>query len=215
MRSVALNPFWQPYDGSAAPELLAKNQSDLMAASWSPDGKLALVEWKPEKAQQDIVVLDARSGQVTPFLNSSFDEIYPEFSPDGRWLAYTSKEAGRNEVYVQDFPGKRIKRQISSGGGAAPLWARDGKQLYFMHQKNLWAVDVLADAGFAVGKPRLFVTLKSVYLSTTPVRCYDLSQDGQRFLMVKLDQRSPSPATELTLIQNWFKELERLCPAGR
>jgi hypothetical protein len=75
-------------------------------------------------------------------------------------------------------------------------------------------VDILRDGGFAAGKPRLLFE-KSGYSSGSPIRCYDLSLDGQRFLMVKLEQRKPTPVTEITLVQNWFEDLKRLVPTGK
>jgi hypothetical protein len=162
----------------------------------------------------DVAVLDTRSGRVTPFLNSQFSETHPEFSPDGRWLAYTSDESKRDEVYVRPFPGPGVKYPVSSAGGNSPLWARNGKQLFYQWQDQVWVVDVLTDGGFATSKPRLLFE-KPGYGLTSPLRSYDLSRDGQRFLMVKLEQRKPTPVTEMILVLNWFEELKRLMPTGK
>ena len=107
-----------------------------------------------------------------------------------------------------------MKYQVSSGGGIEPLWARNGKQIFYRWQDQMWAVDVHTDGGFATGKPRLLFE-KPGYSSPVPMRGYDLSLDGQRFLMVKREQRKPAPVTEMVLVQNWFEELKRLVPAGR
>jgi serine/threonine-protein kinase len=125
------NLFWQPYDGSSPMERLTTSEHDQYVGSWAKDGKtVALVEW-PLGANPDIAVLDVRSGRVTPFLNSQFMEMYPDFSPDGRWIAYTSDESKRDEVYVRPFPGPGMKYPVSNEGGVEPLWARNYKQLFY------------------------------------------------------------------------------------
>jgi eukaryotic-like serine/threonine-protein kinase len=107
-----------------------------------------------------------------------------------------------------------MKQQVSSEGGEEPLWARNGKQLFYRWQAQVWVVDVRTNGGFAISKPRLLFE-KPGYLRLEPVRSYDLSLDGQRFLMTKLDERKPTPVTEMTLVQNWFEELKRLVPSGK
>jgi hypothetical protein len=185
--------------------------------SWSPDGKtVALTEWHPADTLHDIAVLDVESGRVRPFLNSQFSEKYPEFSPpDGRWIAYTSDETRRTEVYVRPFPGPGMKQQVSSTGGSSPMWARDGKQLFYRNQDQYWVVDVRPDGAFATGKPRLLFE-KLGYTAGDPIRDYDLSLDGKRFLMARMDRTQPTPVTELILVQNWLEELIKAkVPAGR
>ncbi len=212
-KSLAPNLFWQPYDGSSPMERVTTSECNQHPGAWSSDGKtVALTEWHPADTLHDIAVWDARSGRVTPFLNSPFSEKFPEFSPDGRWIAYTSDESNRNEVYVRPFPGPGLKQQISSDGGTEPLWARDGKQLFYRNQQSqFWVVDVRTEGGFATSRPRLLFE-KLGFSSGDPIRDYDLSLDGKRFLMVKLDQRNPTPVTEMILVQNWFEELKRLVP---
>jgi hypothetical protein len=146
-------------------------------------------------------------------LNSQSAQAYPEFSPDGRWLAYVSYESGRYEVYVRPFPGPGGKWQISQQGGYQPLWARTGKQLFYKWEDQVWAVDVQTAPAFSAGKPRLLFQQPGLG-GGVPIRGWDLSLDGQRFLMVKSDERKPTPVTEMILVQNWFEELKRLAPAG-
>lgn len=107
-----------------------------------------------------------------------------------------------------------MKYLISSEGGQEPVWARNGKQLFYRWKDQMWVVDVRTDGGFAPGKPRLLFE-KPGYGSGFPIRTYDLSLDGQRFLMVEEGQRKPTPVTEMTLVQNWFEELKRLVPTGK
>ncbi len=214
------NLYWQPADGSSGMERLTTSDSSQYPGSWSPDGTtLAFaVEGQPETGN-DILLLDVRSHRVTPFLNSRADERYPEFSPDGRWMAYVSMESGREEVYVRPFPGPGGKWQISHQGGREPLWARDGKQLFYRSWEEgdwplVWAVDVRTDGGLSPSRPRLLFRAPGLGVGS-PIRAWDLSLDGRRFLMVRLEERKSHPATEMILVQNWFEELKRLCPTGK
>jgi serine/threonine-protein kinase len=214
-KSLAPNLFWQPYDGSSPMERLTTSEFEQLPSSWSSDGKtVALVETHPPDNKFAIAMLDISTGRVTLFLNSPFNEMYPEFSPDGCWIAYASDESGREEVYVRAFPAPGMKQQVSSEGGIEPLWARNGKQLFYRWRSQVWAVDVRTDGGFAASKPRLLFS-NAEYDMGFPIRSYDLSLNSQRFLMVKPEQRKPTPVTEMVLVQNWFEELKRLLPAGK
>ena len=184
-----------------------------MSGAWSPDGRTVAFTQDAGK-DNDIVVLDVRSEQVTPLLSSPANEQWPDISPDGRWIAYSSDESRRFEVYVRPFPGLGLKYQLSSEGGSEPLWARDGKRIFYRWGNEMWVVDVRTEGGFFAGKPRLLFE-KPGYGGGAPMRTYDLSLDSQRFLMVKLEQRKPSPVTEMILVQNWFGELKRLVPTGK
>lgn len=195
-------------------ERLTTSEYAQFPGSWSSDGKtVALVEQPPDTLD-DILILDVPSGRVTPFLNSKFTERYPDLSPDGRWMAYSSDESGREEVYVRPFPGPGMKHLVSAKGGREPLWTRDGRRLFYRWQDQVWVVDVRTDGSFSTSKPRLLFD-KPGYAVSIPIRGYDISLDSQRFLMVKEEQREPSPVTEMTLVQNWFEELKRILPPGK
>jgi serine/threonine-protein kinase len=214
-KSTTDSLFWQPYDGSSPMERLTTSEYGQRPGSWSSDGNtLAFVEEHLPDTGDDIALLDVRSGRVTPFLNSKYSEWYPEFSHDGRWMAYSSDESGRQEIYVRPFPGPGMKQQVSIEGGSEPLWARNGRQLFFRREDQVWAVDVRTDGVFVAGKLRLLFE-KTGCARTYPIRAYDLSLDSQRFLMVKFENRKPTPVTEMTLVLNWFEELKRLVPTGK
>ncbi len=213
-KSTTDSLYWQPYDGSSPMERLTTSEYSQRPGSWSSDGNtLAFVDYHPNTGD-DIALLEVRSGRVTPFLNSRYSEWYPEFSPDGHWMAYTSDESSRQEVYVRPFPGPGMKQQVSIEGGSEPLWARNGRQLFFRREDQVWAVDIRTDGVFVAGKPRLLFEIPGC-TRTYPIRAYDLSLDSQRFLMVKFENRKPTPVTEMILVQNWFEELKRLVPAGK
>ena len=210
-KSLAMNLFWQPADGSSPMERLTSSEYGQWPGSLTSDGAtLAFVESHPNTSR-DILLLHLQSRRVTPFLNSRSDECYPMFSPDGRWLAYSSDESGRFEVNVCSFPNTGGRWKVSLEGGTEPLWERNGKRLFYRWQDQVWAVDFRTDAGFMPGKPRLLFE-RAGYKLSHPTRSWDISADGQRFLMVRLEERKPQPVTEMILVQNWFEELKRLCP---
>jgi Tol biopolymer transport system component len=213
-RSGISNIYWQPVDGNSPIERLTTNEFNQSPGSLSPNGEtLALVTSHPSSGY-DISLLQIRDRREVPFLNSRFNEAFPEISPDGRWLAYTSDETGREEVYVQSFPGKERRWPISSEGGTQPLWARSGKELFFRRSNQVWAVDFRADTDVPPGKPHLLFDQPG-FAPGGPQRSYDVSLDGKGFLMVKLEERKPQPVTEMILVQNWFEELNRLVPPGK
>jgi len=217
------NIFWQLADGSGGLERLATSESTRVPMSWSPDGQLlAFIEANPTTGF-DIWVLrmgdaSAGSGQVRkaqPFLRTPFNESAPRFSPDGRWLAYVSDESGRYEVYVQPFPGPGGKWQISTEGGTEPVWNPNGRELLYRSGEKMMAVDIATRPSLTVAKPRIL--FEGPYLAT-PLTSpnYDVSPDGQRFLMLKPDeQTSSSAATQIVVVQNWFEELKRRVPTGK
>ena len=205
------NIYWEFADGSAPMERVTENEYDQYPASWSPDGQtLAFVQNHPDN-RNDILFLGIRDRKVTPGLNSRFQETYPEFSPDGRWIAYTSNESGRDEVYVQAFPGPGGRVQISSEGGTEPVWSRSGRQIFYRQRDQVWATDIRIGSRLTVGKSRLLFE-QAGFGWGFPVRSWDVSRDGRRFLMVKLDERRPQPLNEMILVQNWFEELVGLRP---
>jgi serine/threonine-protein kinase len=170
--------------------------------SWSPDGQhLAFDERKPS-AERDIWVLQQGS-DPSPFLLTPFDEWSPAFSPDGRWLAYVSDESGRNEVYVQPFPGPGGKWAISTEGGSEPVWSPDGREIYFRRGSELVAVPFGGSPELRVGQPR--VLFESPYETVEGARNYDVSPDGKSFVVV----RSEGLATpdQFYVVLNWFGDL--------
>jgi serine/threonine-protein kinase len=208
------NLFWQPADGSSPMERLATSENLQVLGSFTPDGStLAFIQWSPETGE-DILLLDMKSHQVRAFLNSKAKEGWPNFSPDGHWLAYASNESGQDEVWVRPFPGPGGRWQVSKEGGDDPLWSKDGRQLFYRQGRKVWVVNVQTDGGFSSGKPRLLFE-KEGFQSSEHARDWDLWPDGTGFLMVKSDDRKPDPVTEITVVQNWFEEVKRLVPAGK
>jgi len=159
----------------------------------------------------------AGSGQVRktqPFLRTRFDEAAPQFSPDGRWLVYVSNESGHFEVYAQPYPGPGGKWQISTEGGTEPVWNPNGRELFYRSGDKMMAVDITTQPSFAAGKPRMLFEGQYVPTPAT-LPNYDVSPDGQRFLMLKPSEQEQSAPTQINVVLNWFEELKRRVPAGK
>src|SRR5882762_5287609 len=136
--------------------------------------------------------------------------VSPALSPDSRWLAYISDETGRNQVYVRPFPGSGGRWQISTDGGTEPLWAPDGRGIYYRTPASeLMRAEVQTRPAFGVGaRRRLFST--AAYTASPIVRMYALSPDGSRFLF----QKGEAGAQQLIVVVNWFEELKRRISGG-
>jgi eukaryotic-like serine/threonine-protein kinase len=217
----ASNIFWQLADGSRGLERLTTSDYLHAPTSWSPDGQLLAYHEVNPATGRDIWVLrmgdpSAGSGQVRkaqPFLQTRFDEADPRFSPDGRWMSYVSDESGRYEIYVQSYPGPGGKWQISTEGGTEPAWNRNGRELFYRSGNKMMAVDIATQPSFAAGKPRML--FEGPYeLPPFPITNYDVSLDGQRFLMLKPAEQEQAAPTQINVVLNWFEELKRRVPPG-
>jgi serine/threonine-protein kinase len=209
----ASNLFWQLADGSGGLERLTTSDNFQSANSLSPDGQLlAFIEVNPTTGY-DVWVLRMGDRKAQPFLRMPFLESAPRFSPDGRWLAYISDESGRREVYMQPYPGPGGKWQISTEGGTEPVWNPNGRELFYHIGDKMMAVDIATQPGFAAGKPRML--FEGPY-EPTPVTFpnYDVSPDGQRFLMLKPSEQEQTAPTQINVVLNWFEELKRRVPTG-
>jgi hypothetical protein len=140
-----------------------------------------------------------------------------EFSPDGRWLAYTSDEDGRLDVHVTSYPDRRQTLVVSAGGGGSPVWSRDGKWLYYAsidEPESVIRVSVRPGARLTLGPPSVLFQVKpNTFFGN---RGMVLHPDGRRLLFLRLAAPRPlTPITRLNVVHNWFAELERLCPTRR
>jgi eukaryotic-like serine/threonine-protein kinase len=205
------NIYWQKADGSGGLERLTTAPNANVPMSWSPDGQLlAFTEVNPV-TQRDIWVLRMGNHKAEPFLITKFDESVPRFSPDGRWLAYISNESGRYEIYVQAYPGPGGKWQISTEGGTEPAWNRNGRELFYRNGDKMMAVDIVTQPSLVAGKPRMLFA-GPYELSPATSHNYDVSADGQRFLMLKPAEASETAPTQINVVLNWFEELKRRVP---
>jgi eukaryotic-like serine/threonine-protein kinase len=205
--------FWQKADGSGGLEKLTSSEYTRAPMSWSGDGQLLSFGELNPTTGYDIWVLDMKDRKAAPFLRTPYYESGGRFSSDGRWLAYTSNESGRYEVYVQPYPGPGGKWQISTDGGTDVRWSANGRELVYRNGDKMMAVDVTTQPAFSAGKPKMLFEGPYVQDSTT-ASYYDVSADGQRFLMIKPVEQAQA-ATQIVVVQNWFEELKRRVPAGK
>jgi Tol biopolymer transport system component len=196
----------KPADGQGAETSLGlKAPEQQVVSDWSRDGKYIAFVREAKDTNWDIWILPTFGDKKPyPFVKTSFVELWPMFSPDGRFVAYQSNESGRNEVYVQSFPGPGGKWQISSEGGLEPHWSEDGKELFFRSSdQKLMAVPVTTGAAFEAGTPKaLFPVHLDPGLSRnrfTPARSAD------RFVLVATPARETMAPT--TIVLNWMADL--------
>jgi serine/threonine-protein kinase len=203
---------WERADGSGGSERLTTSKYIILPFSFSPDGELLAFIEINSLTQDDIWMLRLRDGKAQPFLQTPANETAPAFSPDGHWLAYVSEESGQREVYVQPYPGPGGKWQISTDGGTEPVWNRNGRELFYRNGDKMMAVDIDTHPAFAAGKPRQLFEGDYV-LNYFPAPYYDVSSDGQRFLMLKPSEQEQSALTHINVVLNWFEELKQKVPA--
>ena len=129
------------------------------------------------------------------------------FSPDGRWLVYQSDESGRNEIYAGSFPEAGRKWQISTEGGTEPLWARNGRELFYRNGDQMMAAAVETKPTFTAGKPELLFKGDYVTGPTDFWPNYGASSDSQRFLMVKAAEQERA-VSQINVVLNWSEELK-------
>jgi Tol biopolymer transport system component len=201
--------YRRPTTGSGSDELLSKIDGSI-PTDWSHDGRFILFHTNNNRDQgiidqrngYDLWVLSLADRQAKPLVRTPFHEIHGALSPDSRWLAYASDESGAFEVYVQAFPHSQAKRVVSKGGGAEPRWRADGRELFYVSaDRRLMSVATTIGAAFEASTPATLFQMNVRDLSFLSGRRYDVTPDGQRFVVQELIGRG-SPSA-LTVIVNW------------
>ncbi|HEY7863062.1 MAG TPA: hypothetical protein VIE39_05345, partial [Thermoanaerobaculia bacterium] len=177
--------------GHGAEEPFIEGEGQRFAADFSPDGKFLAVEIREPRGERKVALsIVPASGEGTPkvFFQRSVNFGEARFSPDGRAIAYTSEESGRTEIYLAEFPGPGTRSQVSPAGGTSPRWGRSGRELFYLAEDGaLMAVEVRTGGGPEAGVPvKLFVPHPRAL-------DYDVSADGQRFLVVASGADSSPP----------------------
>ena len=207
--------YSRPADGTGSDSLILRAEQGIFEGVWSPDGRWLLFRTGGTVGQmggRDIVgIRPGVDSAPVPVVVTPYDEEAIAISPDGRWLAYESNETGKTEVYLRPFPNTNSgKWQISNGGGVAPLWARTGRELFYVSAgRDMMTATIGPGAQPTIGTPRVLFHLQDD-LYMTPTEFYtpfDVGPDG-RFIM----GRSETPAAifdaPLVVVDNWFEELE-------
>jgi Tol biopolymer transport system component len=198
--------FQKSSNGSGSEERLFAGSSTAYPTSWSPDGRFLLCLF-PAPADPDLWVVPLTGDRrPLPFATEKgVRELPGSFSPDGRWIAYSSDRTRRMEVYVAPFPGPGPTTLVSTQGGGLPRWRRDGKEIFYLTLPagSMMAADVTSDRGnFAVGTVRELFNVTAVGRSS-----FDVSADGQRFLVnTRVPQSPGSVPPPMTVVVNWASE---------
>ena len=159
-RGGPISVFWMPVDRSASAEQLTNTERWVFPYSASPDGRTLLVETQSPATGSDISVLSLEGERtLRPFLHTSSNETSARFSPDGRFITYESNESGRSEVYVTPYPGPGGRWQVSTDGGASPVWSRDGRELFYRSGEKMMTASVETRPTFRAGVPKLLFEL--------------------------------------------------------
>jgi eukaryotic-like serine/threonine-protein kinase len=205
-------------DGAKDEEVLLKSNEDKYPTSWSRDGRFLLYTTVNPKTKADIWLLPLEGRQKPlPFLITEFNERQARFSPDGRWVAYTSDESGQDEIYVRSFSMKSDGTALETGGrwhvsigsGAEPHWRGDGRELYYrsLLDGKLMAVEIATKPTFLAGLPRPLgvpVPFKKPWPDSDAG--WDSAPDGKRFLVIT---NSPTKPQQFTVILNWQAGLKK------
>jgi len=214
---------WMPADGSAEPRKLYEFTAGFVAAtSWSRDAKrLALAEYELGRDKLQVRILPVTytpasavrgpvlraAGDPLTLANASGQAWQAMFSPDGRWIAYTSAESGRSEVYVRAAQPGGGRWQVSSNGGLQPHWSANGKELYYRIGNKMMVAGVVTQPIFSFGRPR--VLFEGSFQLGGAVNDYDLTPEGREFLMLR-DDSPHRGVSEYKVVLNWFLELKKL-----
>ena len=196
--------FLKPALGVGNEERIAPSSNLVqIALDWSKDGRYVLYG-STGSGKFDLWTLDLAERKAAPMFQSPFNRTQGQFSPDCRWLAYSSDESGSGEIYVASFPGAALNLRISNNGGEQPRWRSDGRELYYLTpDRRMMAVNVKAAAGsFAGEPPRELFNARWQFPGFGSAYVYDVTRDGQRFLFTaRADSEGTLP---LTLVTNWY-----------
>ena len=221
------NLYWQRADGSGETQRLTTSPNRQLPSSWHPSGRFLAFTEVSAATDSDLMILsiegDEASGwkprQPTVFANSAAMEQEPMFSPDGQWIAYTSNESGRMEVYVRPFPGPEGKYLISRGGGVSPAWSQSRRELLYGTQNGqIMTVAYSADRSvFRAERPQLWSEgrFDSAASFASFLRPFALHPDGDRVALASDAPTGTAKQDKIVLLFNFFDELRRLASGSR
>jgi WD40 repeat protein len=215
-RDGLLNLYSKSADGTGQVERLASSDVEQIAQSWSADGQSLILQRAAPGTTPDISLFNVGGdGTEEVAVGTPFAEIYADVSPDGRWLAYASNESGGFEVYARPFPNVNDGRwQISRAGGIEPVWGPDSDELFYRNGTDMMVVEMETEPTLAPGNPRVVFTGSYRPSAVGRGRAWDLSPDGEQFLMIAAAGQATGTTEDLRLIlvQDWFEELRERLP---
>ncbi len=202
-RAQKFNLYVKNADGSQEEQLIPQEGPDRYPIDWSRDGKYVMYQ-----RGTDLWCVTFPELTATLFMKSASAPNVARFSPDGKWVAYASNESGRWEIYVTSFPAAQGKWQVSNAGGEQPKWRSDGKELFYLAADGkIMAVSVATGANFDAGTPvALFQANPREMVATSERFAYDVSKDGQRFL---INTQLKSALTPMSLVMDWTASLNK------
>jgi serine/threonine-protein kinase len=204
--------FSVPADGSAEPVRLGlktDRERALFPRAWFR-GSSALL-FHSIKADDDIGIWRKDSETEEMLLATRYSELQPSLSPDERFMAYVSDESGRREVYVRDMTGSGRRVSVSSEGGDEPVWSPRGNEIFYRRGAQMIAVPVTAKGELTLGAPSvLFNVPFDVDPFNSDATNYDVTKDGQRFIMIRRASNPGRAEQQLNVVVNWTEELKRL-----
>ena len=212
--------FGRRLTARGAVEQLTDNQNAQTPTSFGPDGTHLVFYEQSQGMGRNLHMLsmdDEHRSEVLVTANSNQDAS--DVSPDGRWIAYESLESGQDEIFVRPFPEVESGRwQVSADGGQEPVWSADGSELFYRTlDERIMAVRGQAGPTFAAAAPQLVLDASGYRArAASGGRAFDVSADGERFLMIKpgSDVTDASTQSQIVIVENWFEELKRLVPVN-
>ena len=215
-RPDASNLYRRSADGSGNDERLTTSERQHRTNDTSPDGKYLVLEEQADLGSYDFMLLSLQgTPRVEPLLQTPFDERNAAISPDGHWLAYESNESGQFQIYVRPFPNVTDGRsQVTDNGGRSPRGHPTVASCFLSAARSMMTVPVQLKPTFTPGSPAKLFDARSLgldgrFLGST-MRTFDISPDGQRFLMLQgsLTDDGNAPSLGMVVVQNWFEELK-------
>jgi hypothetical protein len=215
--------LWVRADSVGSPEPLVQGEGNLVPGTWTPDGRQLIYYPVGANLPRATFVYDVTTKRAAALVRSAGSTMAGgvDISRDGRWIAYQSNESGDFQVYVQAYPTGVPRLQISTDGGISPVWRGDGKELFYVKPNADWnrsagnvrimAVSIGVQPGLSAGTPKALFS--GEYAMNAPARAWDVTPDGQRFLLIREDQQATAGIAQMNIVQNWTEELKRLVPS--
>ncbi len=219
---LAKNALWNiTSDFSEEPQLLSTDDEEFRIVaplSWSPDGRVLLLAVWPDAGMvwgvAQLARLEDGGVEYGPVLvEQKYHQGWANFSADGRWFAFATFETGVPEVYIKPWPpGAGAKRRITHGGGNYPVWSRNGRELFYVHDGKLWAMGIETEPTLDWQDPVALFEVPGVWPWVTRIN-YDVTSDGQKFVFLMPEkEESYDRQRQINVVLNWFEELKRLVP---